>query len=219
MTDVSLIAGGASTPARSGLVDAPANRNNGYARITLVEELPDVNAELLNGDINTIGSVVEIGGEDFYIIGKGTGNDADKTMLLTKYNLSNNNQVASNPERVQFSTSKYWGDQETGYIYNENSNLYSIVNAYVNKVEGEGISSVTGRILSREEALSLPTSIRGNGFKYWVGTPLARDTYRVWVVGPDGSLADTKTLSNYDNFYEYNCVRPVILIPTNQIDY
>ena len=220
MTDVSLIAGDAANlPARSGLVDAPANRNNGYARITLVEELPDVNAELLNGDINTIGSVVEIGGEDFYIIGKGTGNDADKTMLLTKYNLSNNNQVASNPERVQFSTSKYWGDQETGYIYNENSNLYSIVNAYVNKVEGEGISSVTGRILSREEALSLPTSIRGNGFKYWVGTPLARDTYRVWVVGPDGSLADTKTLSNYDNFYEYNCVRPVILIPTNQIDY
>ena len=185
--------------------------------------------KLISGNINTVGSIVKIGKEEFYVIGQGTGEEAGKTKLFAKYCIKDNNQVSSSATGTSFSESNYWnGKVGTSqkypgsysgnpypYIYDENSNLYSIVNNYVKKISNYGIDNVTGRLMSYEEANSLSLDIRKSAgtSTYWLGSAYGES--RVWRVGNAGGINN-----QYIDWNEYNTVRgirPVILVPTNQI--
>ncbi len=179
-------------------------------------------AVIKSGDVNTIGSVVEIGNEEFYVVGQGTGKESGKTKLLTK-KVINNNVQSSTCNYLKFATTKYWvgkvgdGLQYPGnysgnpypYVYDENSSLYSVVNNYVNKIKLAGVSKATGRLLSHEETVALPSDIRNIGEYYWTGS--ADSDNNVTGVFNDG------TMYSRDISSSTRCVRPVILVPTNQI--
>lgn len=177
-------------------------------------------AKLKSGDLNTVGSIVQIKDEEFYVIGSGTGNEAGKVKLLAKNNLKNNNQVTSNADFVKFSETNYWsnrglsyGTNPKPYVYDENSSLYDIVNAYANKIKRLGLNNVTGRLMSYEEANDLSYEIRmsaGSG-GYWLGTPSTDSN--LWYVNLNAVIF-------YDAQYNNDTalsVRPVILVPTSEI--
>ena len=175
-------------------------------------------ANITSGDKNTVGSIVKIGNEDFYVLGPGSGSEAGKTKLLTKYVLKNNSQVSSGAgETVKFSESNYWANTGLNYnstpypyVYNSNSNLYTIVNRYAEKIASLGISSVTGRLMSYEEAQSLPLDIRKypSADYYWLGT-----------ASSDSWIYNVTSSGGYYQSEQFNIksIRPVILIPTNEI--
>ena len=173
--------------------------------------------KIKNGDINTIGSVIQIGNEDFYLIGQGTGEESGKIKLLAKYNLKDNSQVLSNPTTLKFSETNYWSglsltyEEPYPYVYNSNSNLYSIVNNYVDKIKTLGISSATGRLMTYEEASALPVDVvkSPENTYYWLGS--AFNTRTLWRVSDAGSIDhrtfDTTTFG----------IRPIITISNNEL--
>ena len=60
-------------------------------------------AKIISGDVNTVGSVVQIGDEEFYIIGQGTGAEEGKTKLFAKHSLKDNNQLSGEETKSVFS--------------------------------------------------------------------------------------------------------------------
>ena len=151
------------------------------ARIDLAEDNSTPSYTLLSGNLSTVGSVVKIADEEFYVIGQ---EDATHIKLLSKWNLNvgrNAKGTATNLQdsdvrgyawyitsygTVEFSSSRYWYDltnssikSEYGtsypvYVYDSHSNLKPYVDNYVTYLTQQGVS-VTGRLISYEEIVAL----------------------------------------------------------------
>ena len=127
---------------------------------------------VLSGDLNTSGSIIDIGGERFTLI----KNYGDTVTLLAMHPLnvgpnqkdddkkgiqdSSLNWFANNSDgKLKFAENTYWleGGQfkseynESRYIYDENSNLYQYVEDYVSYLKQLYSGVVSGRIWSNEE--------------------------------------------------------------------
>lgn len=138
----------------------------------------------------TKGDEVQIGSENFYVI----SSDATKTTLLAKYdiNTTSNSQVASEETRLNFTNTIYWTDG-TGqgniispydangancqgnpypYVYDSNNALYTYINTYTNKISTSTGLSISGRLMTYEEANGLSPNIRKdyNNNDYWLGS-------------------------------------------------
>lgn len=158
-------------------------------RPAITIEIPEnIEREVLNGtaidpNLNEskykLGDTIEIGGEEFYIIGK---EDDTHLKLLSKYNLGagngfespTNKQEASatgwkqnsdsNTGTMTFTDNFYWANShstETAlqekygttyptYVYDESSNLYEIINNYVESLRTKA-KVVSGRLIKQEE--------------------------------------------------------------------
>ena len=150
------------------------------ARIGLVEEEATLAYTIVSGDLDTVGSVVKIADEEFYVIGQ---EDSTHVKLFAKYNLGVGNgfetptnkqdvnaigygSVGSSPYTgtVDFSSSNYWfdgsgldesyGSSYPAYVYGSNSNIKTYVDNYVTYLNNQGVS-VTGRLISYEELVAL----------------------------------------------------------------
>ena len=124
---------------------------------------------IVSGDLDTIGSIVKIENEEFYVIGK---EDDYHIKLLSKYNLgagigfdtATDKQDASAkawcegcpmPAKgaIAFSTTSYWSSNppsEEKYVYDENSLLYPHVQNYVSFLNTQNVK-VTGRLMSKKD--------------------------------------------------------------------
>ena len=139
-----------------------------------------------SGDINTIGSIVSIGNENFYVIGQEDGN----VKLLSMYNLHVGNTydgtsvaVLTNPTGIQdisargyfdgyssddpiigavmFSnTDESWDtvSEPQTYVYNSDLTIYSYVENYKSYLEGLGVTIEEARLVSYEELEGLGCS-------------------------------------------------------------
>ena len=136
----------------------------------------------VDGDINEIGTVVTIGGEQFFVY----GTEGNNVKLLSKYNLYvggwNTGATASyvkysddeitglqDPKMIgcdlnlsefhgtiAFSTSNYWGNVENEtYVYNSNSSLYPYVENYKFYLEGFGVTIEEARLIKSQELAEL----------------------------------------------------------------
>ena len=175
-------------------------------------------AKVISGDVNTIGSIVQIGDEEFYVVGQGTGTEVGKIKLLAKntINVNNNAQSSGNSGSCYtFSASMYWsGSSSSGsYVYNENSNIYQVVENYVAKIKNQGINDASGRLLSYEEAQTLTNEIKKpiGASGYWLGTTVDA-AWKIWNVYDriPPSIEGT-------DYNDCRGIRPVILVPTNKI--
>ena len=129
---------------------------------------------VVSGDLTTVGSVVKIGSEEFYVIGK---EDDSHIKLFAKYNLGAGNEFDTATDKqdstasafvgefafrpwkggISFASSNYWSTTtETGvhYVYDQNSLLYSHIEAYVTYLKTLGVK-VTGRAISIEDLQDL----------------------------------------------------------------
>lgn len=175
-------------------------------------------AKVISGNKNTVGSVVRIGEEEFYVIGQGTGDEAGKTKLLAKYALKDNNQVESGATVMYFAyNNSGWckdGVSNGDYVYGNYSYTFSIVNNYVTKLTNLGVTNVTGRLMSYEEATELPSDILNIADRYWLGTRASCGS----IYAVSGGSISPATASQADDFsWLKSAVRPVILVPTNKI--
>ena len=160
------------------------NKGKTFSTIIRVNEVQNAQPpySVESGDLNTVGSVVKIADEEFYVIGQ---EDSSHVKLLSKWNLN----VGNNPKgtatglqdsdvrgyrsdggttygRVDFSSTSYWfdgtnrvlknqyGSSYPAYVYDNNSILYQYVDNYVTYLNNQGVN-VTGRLISNEELVSL----------------------------------------------------------------
>lgn len=148
---------------------------------------------IISGDISTVGSVVAIGDEQFYVFGQEDGN----VKLLSKYNLHVGYKFAApsggtaltNPTGIQdstaigtfsgnsadnpviggipFSSSNYWhipmNTSYPAYAYAKGSTAYSHVENYKSYLEGLGATIEEARLISKEELVSLGCSVGNLG--------------------------------------------------------
>ena len=93
-------------------------------------------------------------------------------------------------------------------VYDSNAvNIYPVVNSYANKLASEAGISITGKLMTYEQANSLSTDVRKdmNGYYYWLGSAIDQRYLRlVTYVGSSGA-------------YSTRSVRPVIIISTSDI--
>ena len=163
---------------------------------------------VVSGDTNTEGSIVAIGNEQFYVIGKENGN----VKLLSMYNLRVGNSLDENhsatplasPTGIQDKTAKGYVDGELSFIgittfssdsqkgtnYNDYSG--SIVEGYVNNYNSylitQGVTPIEARLITKDELIGLGCD--GSSCKnapswvyatsYWTGS--TDDIYFVWAV-------------------------------------
>lgn len=96
-----------------------------------------------------------------------------------------------------------------GYAQDNGYTISYYVEGYINKLKSLGApSTITGRLLTYEEANSLSSTIKGT-FSYWLGS--ASRSYDIGLVY-GGSLGNRSFW-----FGVYDDVRPVIVVPTNVI--
>ena len=125
--------------------------------------------QLVSGDLDTIGSIVKIENEEFYVIGK---EDDYHIKLLSKYNLgagigfdtptNKQDETAKGwcegcpmPAKgaIAFASTSYWAEDIPStekYVYNENSLLYPHVQNYVSFLNEQDVK-VTGRLMSKKD--------------------------------------------------------------------
>ena len=97
------------------------------------------------------------------------------------------------------------------YVYNSNAvNIYPVVNSYVNKLATEAGISITGKLMTYEQANSLSTDVRRdmNSSTYWLGS--ANNQNYVWGVLKLGYLSNSRASITIG-------VRPVIIVSTSDI--
>jgi hypothetical protein len=216
--------------------------------------------EIVSGDLDTIGSIVKIADEEFYVIGK---EDNKRVKLLTKYNIMKNtyrqkeNSTYVYSENEEFDgASPYWCtlnqknalEEYGGYsqdsnsslnanakfidengnnpiidIYNNNSNIYNIVENYVDYLNTQGVS-VTGRLLNLDETIALGCNPSTNQCTdeypwvyqttYWVG--YTNSCSNVGTIGNEESglygLVNGNIGFTYHGNYGYGGTRPVIIL-------
>ena len=136
--------------------------------------------EIESGDLDTVGSVVKIADEEFYVIGQ---EDDTHVKLLSKWNLNvgdNPKGTATNMQdedvrgyvsgvtkygNVAFSSTNYWVDSSNNlktaygttypaYVYDNNASISTYVNNYVTYLNNQGVN-VSGRLIKQEELVSL----------------------------------------------------------------
>ncbi|MCR5224027.1 MAG: hypothetical protein K6C11_02655 [Bacilli bacterium] len=136
--------------------------------------------EIVSGDLDTVGSVVKINNEEFYVIGQ---EDDTHVKLLTKYNLNSGDHPYQEDEKgIQspnakrfteeivytqygssvFADTNYWAennntlksqyakDSMIAEPYDENSSLYPYIYDYVSYLEDYNVS-VSGRLLTMDD--------------------------------------------------------------------
>lgn len=183
---------------------------------------------IISGDVNTVGSEVECGGERFYIINQDTTNhNADETTvtLLAKYNLNvgtnrypnektyglqdshvlgyYSSQSNTNYGVVPFSGEVYWESESyPTFIYNENSNLYTYINNYKLSLENMGIKNINAATLMSYEQASNKTYFNSS---YWLGSASSEDS--VYAALSYGSVQSP--MNSESSTYG---VRPIIII-------
>ena len=190
---------------------------------------------VVSGDINTPGSVVAIGNEQFYVIGKENGN----VKLLSMYNLRVGNKVTydsldfgdfeietlTNATGIQDSDAKGALIDSTTWIgttaFSNTNSTYSgsIVEGYVNNYKtyltNMGVDISSARLITKAELEKLGCNEDDYSCSdapswvystsYWSGS--ARGTNCVWFVSSSASFVYSSC--NYDHDFG---VRPVIEI-------
>ena len=166
-----------------------------------------------DGDINNIGTIVTIGTEQFYTIGA----EGDNIKLLSKMNITLENNPIQSPNQnfPRFSgiNSTYAGSEVEEYVNNYKTLLES----------NYGIDISEARLITYDELTDSETfgciefDYCSNKYpwiystKYWTGS--AYDTSNVWFVSASGKLQNLGIRHN-----SVCGVRPVIVIPKNQIN-
>lgn len=108
-------------------------------------------------------------------------------------------------------------------IYDENSNLYTYVENYVDAIEELGLEDVSGRLLNYDEIIELgcddlrvnscPTFLLNTD--YYLGSATVNSTQSfVWHIR--GDMGDIVDNANYENPIDGDGVRPVITINTSE---
>ncbi len=191
-----------------------------------------------DGRISTSDKVT-LGTESFYVM---SIDKAAKTVtMLAEWNLNVGTNTLEGTVGIQnsscrgwvsssdnhcalaFSSKNYWSRSVSTYpawVYSNESNLYTHVNTYVDKLKAAGYSSVTGRLIRQEEALALgctesesacnsaPSWVKNTSF--WSGSASGSD--KLLNVGVNGSFSGIF----YYNSSGYG-VRPVITINVSEI--
>ena len=175
-------------------------QNNGEYQITTFK-----NYVIKSGDLDTFGSIVSIGDDDFIVIGNDDDNNVK--LLLTTF-------LGDQP--IAFSTRAYWYDESTHkklskysdkYVYDENSLLYEPVNNYLKSLRAIDSNILSARLLSYGEY----NSIRDNDGitltkKMWLGSFDANGY--VYIYSPNNYDKYSKTV--YSDATAY--IRPVIIL-------
>ena len=191
----------------------------------------NVNAEgytVITGDYNTIGSVVKIEDEEFFIVGYV---DTTHVKLLSKYNLQVGNGF-STPTKKQDASARGFlpGSSWIGTVPFGTTNDYStssiktIVDEYTEYLVDEGKVTATGRLITKAEIEELvnngdelghPSNIMtlcddaGMNWlyysSYWLGTPI--DDNDVFTIGTTSDL-NTGSSGTTDVYG----VRPLIIL-------
>ena len=214
---------------------------NANAKERTEEAEPISKYTIVSGNLDTVGSIVSIGDEEFYVIGQ---EDETHVKLLAKYNLGVGNgfEVPTNkqeeiamgyksgarepyPGIVVFSDTNYWYNAETksidakygtkysAYVYDDNSFIKPYVDNYVSYLRKLG-GNVTGRLISTDELSALKCS------------GLSCESAPKWVYSTSywtGSASNSTNIWNvhsngyYGNNYKYNDghawgIRPVIIL-------
>ncbi|MBQ2946714.1 MAG: prepilin-type N-terminal cleavage/methylation domain-containing protein [Bacilli bacterium] len=162
--------------------------------------------------------------ESFYVI----NNDGKNIKMLTEYNIDIMTKLQSQTAGdIKYSDSFYWVDSSNNllskystsypaYVYDENSNLYSVVESYVTTLKENGVEGVIGNLLSYEEAIELGCSYPTTGFgtcsKDWLNTT------SYWL----GSAGSNNTMWIIDDYFDHAAdgstgIRPVIIIPVIEL--
>lgn len=190
---------------------------------------------LESGDLNTPGSIVSIGNEQFYVIGQENGN----VKLLSMYNLHVGNSVDKdnnvtplvNETGIQSSYAKGYVNGEYPFIgttaFSRITSSYSgsIVEEYVNSYKtyltNMGVDVSTARLITKAELENLGCKSDTNSCNaapswiystsYWSETEAA--TYYMWNVFSSGYYG-----SRHYSFNEAIGVRPVIEIPLSEFE-
>ena len=191
---------------------------------------------VVSGDINTEGSIVAIGNEQFYVYGKENGN----VKLLSMYNLRVGNSVDEkrivtpliNPTGIQdrdaigYVVGNYSAIGTTAFSNSNTEYSGSIVEGYINNyktyLENMGTNISQARLITKAELETLGCSSGGNSClsapnwvystSYWSGTG-AGDGLRIWYLYNNGHFGRGKYLDDYDVG-----VRPVIEIPISEFE-
>ena len=102
-----------------------------------------------------------------------------------------------------------WYSSPYPEVYDSNAvNIYPVVNSYANKLASEAGISVTGKLMTNEQASSLSTNVIKdmNNHYYWLGS--ANYQYRVRFVSYGGGIGNGAS--------GINGVRPVIIVSTSE---
>ena len=195
-----------------------------------------------NGNITKVGTDIQIGDEHFYVI----YSDSSKVVALAKYNLDINNALhvykgtgiqdehvrgadsdstTTDYGTIAFSTTNYWTSTCSSYpcyVYNNNSNLYTHVEAYKSYLKNLGVSVTNARLIKAEELTALGCTITGGYMNcqnssynwiyetaYWAGTA-AESTLLINSNRIGNSIVGSYTHTNYLG------VRPIIEIPRSE---
>ena len=125
-------------------------------------------ATIVSGNLDTVGSVVKIADEEFYVIGK---QDATHVKLLAKYNIGVGYSFYTPTNRQEMKA--YCGDYtpRPGGVNNSGFNDY--IAGYVDYLNTQGVS-VTGRLFKRTEYTGIYSGSSGSDtfgheFLYLVG--------------------------------------------------
>ena len=213
-----------------------------YSTIDDPSVQPSINEKLVrvvSGDLNTVGSVVAIGDEQFYVIGQESGN----VKLLAMYNLHVGNLVneydgampLERPTGIQSKSALGWNynpnTEETNFPYvgtiafgscamgvcDENYVDDSVV-AYRDYLESLGANIAEVRLVTDTELVDLGcvkddvcTEIWLYSTSYWTGS--IDDFMHIWAVNNVGAFY--KTLSSIDDIFG---VRPVIEISLSEFE-
>ncbi len=201
-----------------------------------IEEAVGPRYQIVSGDLDTVGSVVKIADEEFYVIGQ---EDTDHVKLLSKYNLGvgigydtpTNKQESSalgcpanprNPSDGTRPADDLCRGAITLTVDNANdfiNGLQSHVDNYVAYLNSTG-ADVSGRLITEQEMESLGVASYGQGssidgvndwlfgVNFWTGTAAATD--RVWFVDYDGGMRHVS--KDYASASFNFGVRPVIIL-------
>ena len=173
--------------------------------------------------------MVTCGIESFYVMKKTT----DEVTMLAQYNLSTTTPLQdstdteySSKNPVRFSNTNYWsnggyspaGNSSYNYVYDSNSTINAYLSAYGDELEGFGVTVLSTRLMSYEEAISFGCSENSCASarqwvyqtSYWLGSAL--DNLDVWHISSDTSF----NADGFDYNSEYG-IRPVITIPINNV--
>ena len=176
---------------------------------------------IVSGDLDTVGSVVKIADEEFYVIGQ---EDSTHVKLLAKYNLGVGNgfETPTNkqestatgfvsggsspyPGSVAFSGTNYWNENVSAYpsyVYTNNkvngtytASIAEYVDNYVDYLNTQGVT-VTGKLISKEEIESIINN--GNNLTYGNFSSTASDiSGKEWIYSTtywSGSARDSSYL-------------------------
>ena len=188
---------------------------------------------IISGDIDTIGSEICIGDECFYVI----SSTEENVTMLAKYNLyvdvvlnanvyvyySDVVKQSENGTTMMFSSRTYWKDEEyvypsNGYIYDENTFIYGVIEKYKTHLTALGVSSSMARLIAVEELEKLGCS-RSNkscggapnwvySTSYWTGSS---SYWYIWITSSSSGLSEL----NHNN-YAAQGIRPVITISKSE---